>query len=95
MSEDNVYSLYATVSEDEGVNYREIAATMTDIGYKMNHSSARNYVLRIMRKFADAVISEWDLDIPEERMHHIIKTHQFQQAICELLQMVESEKTLH
>lgn len=89
-------SSYATVSEDEGVNYREIAATMTDIGYKMNHSSARNYVLRVMRKFAAAVIEEWDIDVPEENLDVIIKTPQFQQAICELLQTIESnEKIVH
>lgn len=95
MLDNSDISSYATVTDDEGVNYREIALTMTDIGYKMNHSSARNYVLRVMRKFADAVIDEWDLDVPEERMHHIVKTHQFQQAICEILQLIESEKTLH
>ena len=46
---------YATVIESEGVNYREIADTMTELGFTMNHSSARNYVLRVMRKFAAAM----------------------------------------
>lgn len=86
---------YSTVSEEEGVNYREIASTMTDIGYKMNHSSARNYVLRIMRKFAKAVIEEWGLDVSEGRIDLVIKMPQFQQAICEILQTIESEKTIH
>ena len=89
-------NLYATVTEDEGVNYREIAATMTDIGYKMNHSSARNYVLRVMKKFAEAVIDEWDIAVPEEKIDKIVKTPQFQQAICEILQLIETEgKILH
>ncbi|NDD31357.1 MAG: hypothetical protein EB084_24160, partial [Proteobacteria bacterium] len=42
---------YATVDSD-GVNYREISEVMTEMGWPMNHSSARNYVLRAMRKFA-------------------------------------------
>lgn len=88
-------SSYSTVSEEEGVNYREIAAMMTDIGYKMNHSSARNYVLRIMRKFAKAIIEEWGLNVSEERIDLVIKIPQFQQAICEILQTIESEKTVH
>ena len=83
---------YATVSHDEGVNYREIADTMTSIGFKMNHSSARNYVLRVMHKFAAAIIDEWDLDIPEESLKKIVKTPQFQQAICDILQSLETSR---
>lgn len=86
---------YATVSDDEGINYREIASTMTDIGYKMNHSSARNYVLRVMKKFAEAVIQEWSIDVPEEKLEEIVKTPQFQQAICEILQLIDSEEKNH
>lgn len=86
-------SVYATVHLDEGVNYREIAETMSEIGFKMNHSSARNYVLRVMRKFADAITTEWDLSLPEEKIEKIIKTPQFQEAICGLLQAIDKNKT--
>ena len=84
-------SIYATVAPEEGVNYREIADMMTEIGFKMNHSSARNYVLRVMRKFADAIIEGWDLEVPEQRLDKIVKSPQFQQAICGVLQAIESE----
>ena len=86
-------SIYATVATDEGVNYREIADMMTEIGFKMNHSSARNYVLRVMRKFADAITKEWDLDINETRMDKIVKSPQFQQAICDILQTLEAQNS--
>lgn len=82
-------SVYATVSFDDGVNYREIADMMTEIGYKMNHSSARNYVLRVMRKFADAFIEDWDLEVSEDKIDKIIKSPQFQKAICNILQELE------
>jgi transposase-like protein len=81
---------YATVTQDEGVNYREIADMMTEIGYKMNHSSARNYVLRVMRKFAEEIVSSWDLEVPEHKLEKIVKSPQFQQAICGILQTVDS-----
>jgi len=81
--------VYATVSEDEGVNYREIANMMTEIGFKMNHSSARNYVIRVMRKFADAILESWDLEVPEHRLEKIVKSHQFQKAVCCILQDLE------
>lgn len=82
---------YATVGLDEGVNYREIADMMTDIGFKMNHSSARNYVLRVMRKFADAIIDGWDVDVPEDKIDSIIKSPRFQNAICSILHTLEAE----
>jgi len=86
-------SIYATVAEDEGVNYREIAEMMSEIGFKMNHSSARNYVLRIMRKFTDAITDEWDLDFSEAKKDKIARTPQFQQAICEILQTLDAHNT--
>lgn len=79
---------YATV--DDGVNYRDIADTMTEIGYKMNHSSARNYVLRVMRKFAEAIVDQYDLDIPDDRLDVAIRSPMFQSGIAELLQNIET-----
>lgn len=84
-------SIYATVTLDDGINYREIADTMTEIGYKMNHSSARNYVLRVMRKFASAIVEEWDIDVPESNLDKVVRTPQFQQAICDILQQLEQQ----
>lgn len=85
-------SSYATVTSDEGVNYREIADMMSGIGFKMNHSSARNYVLRVMRKFADAIVDSWNIEIDEARLQTLIKSPMFQDAICEILQKVKLNK---
>ncbi len=82
---------YATVVEQDGVNYREIADTMTAIGFKMNHSSARNYVLRVMRKFATTILREWNIQVTDERLEQIIKSPQFQQGICEILQSIDAQ----
>lgn len=86
------FSAYATVGSEEGVNYRDIAETMTSIGFKMNHSSARNYVLRVMRKFADALADNWDLNVSRETLDVVVKSPQFQQAICEILQSIEKKE---
>ena len=83
---------YATVIDDEGVNYREIADTMTEIGFKMNHSSARNYVLRVMKKFVVAYSSRWDLKLNEDRIDEIAKSPGFQQGIAEILHSMESKR---
>jgi hypothetical protein len=84
---------YASITDSDGVNYREIADTMTEIGFKMNHSSARNYVLRIMSKFAEELVEQWDLDVPDSDVERISKSPQFQQGICDVLQAIESQRT--
>lgn len=79
---------YATV--DDGVNYRDIADTMTEIGYKMNHSSARNYVLRVMRKFAEAITDRYGVNMSEEGLDNVARSPMFQSGIAELLQDIEA-----
>lgn len=86
-------SQYATVAED-GTNYREIADMMTMIGYKMNHSSARNYVLRVMKKFAHAITKNWSIDVSDDKLDQIIKDPQFQEGICDILQEIEANRKL-
>jgi len=79
---------YATV--DDGVNYRDIADTMSEIGYKMNHSSARNYVLRVMRKFAYAIVDQYGIKMSDEKLNDVARSPMFQSGIAELLQDIES-----
>jgi len=83
---------YATVAEEEGVNYREIADTMTELGFTMNHSSARNYVLRVMRKFASAVTQELGLELEERRLDEIAKRPSFQHGVADLLHIIEAAR---
>ena len=85
---------YATVAEEEGVNYREIAEVMTELGFSMNHSSARNYVLRVMRKFVAALGEAWGQELDEQRIDEIAKDPSFQHGIAELLHVVEARRRL-
>ena len=80
---------YATVTEDDGVNYRDIAETMTELGFRMNHSSARNYVLRVMRKFVEELDKQWNLHLPDDKITEITKSPDFQQGIAEILHSIE------
>ena len=83
---------YATVTEDSGENYREIATIMTELGYPMNHSSARNYVIRIMSKFVEAFAHEYDTALTANKVHSIAKDPAFQESIAEILRMIELER---
>lgn len=83
---------YATVTGDEGVNYREIAETMSEMGFSMNHSSARNYVLRVMRKFAEACGEAYGIPLTESKVDEIAKSPMFQHGIADLLHTVEAKR---
>jgi hypothetical protein len=86
---------YATVTLDEGVNYREIADTMTELGFPMNHSSARNHVIRVMRKFVSAVAHVYEVDLDEKRLDEVAKSPTFQGGMADLLHVVEMARRDH
>ena len=76
---------YATVADEEGVNYRDIADTMSNLGFNMNHSSARNYVLRVMRKFVEAYAMEWGVALGDVDIDEIAKSPMFQTGVADIL----------
>lgn len=82
---------YATVVEDEGINYREIAEIMTELGFSMNHSSARNYVLRIMSKFVVELDDQWRLGLDGDRVKELAGSPHFQSAIADLLHSIDMD----
>lgn len=75
---------YATITDD-GVNYRDIANTMSILGHEMNHSSARNYVLRVMRKFVIELAERYDVVLTEEQIDTAARSPIFQSGIQDLL----------
>lgn len=76
---------YATVADEEGVNYRDIADTMTLLSFPMNHSSARNYVLRVMRKFVAAYAEMWGIELGDVDIDEIAKSPTFQAGVADTL----------
>jgi len=67
------------------VDYRKIAASMTARGYPLNHSSARNYVLRGMNKITDRLIQEDILPIKQSKCELVSRSASFQDCVGELL----------
>jgi hypothetical protein len=80
---------HATVNVDDGENYREIAEIMTMVGHPMNHSSARNHVVRVMRKFAIAITKNWKMQTSETDIERIARDPLFQTEIGQLIQKIE------
>ena len=77
---------YATVSDDDDcADYRLIGRKMTARGHKMNHASARNYVLRAMKKFARAIANEEGKHLDEKELAEIARNPSFQSALGDIL----------
>jgi len=76
---------YATVSDDFGIGYREIAEEMTASGYKMNHSTARNVFLSAMRKLAKDVCNLYSCDTNQEKIDQIASDPRFQSSVSDIL----------
>ena len=81
-----------TVTDDDGINYREIAETLTEMGFSMNHSSVHNHVVKIMQKFATEIMKQWDVEATPERVLSTAKSPLFQSNIAELLQVIEANR---
>lgn len=82
---------YATAVED-GVNYRNIAEEMTALGHKMNHSSARNHVIRAMRKFVVGFADQYNIDIDDKRIDEVARSPMFQEGMAELLEVGDTDR---
>ena len=84
---------YATVAEEDGENYRDIASMMSELGFEMNHSSARNHIVRIMKRFAESFAEHLSDDVKtDDEMYRIAKDPMFQSSMSELLHAVEIDR---
>lgn len=90
--ESKITKSYATVLDEEGINYREIAEIMSEIGFVMNHSSARNYILRVMTKFVEGFDKEWDMKLSPDKVKLAATSPQFQNVISDLLHNLEATR---
>lgn len=83
---------YATVNDEDGVNYRDIAETLTALGHPMGHSSVRNYVIRTMVKFAGAISEKLELNFDQEHIKQVAMSPMFQEGIASILSVIEANR---
>jgi hypothetical protein len=76
---------YATVTDNQGLGYREIAEHMSLKGDKMNHSTARNVYLSAMKKIAKEVCKAYDTDATDSNVTRIASDPRFQSGIIDIL----------
>lgn len=76
---------YATVTDSQGLGYREIAEHMTSKGDRMNHSTARNIYLSAMKKIAREVCRMYDTDATDANVTRIAADPRFQSGVNDIL----------
>ncbi len=78
---------YAVVDSSDGCRgYREIAEIMTENGDKMNHSTARNVLLRAMEKIASSICDSFE----GENSREMSQDPRFQSCIQEIVSDIYS-----
>lgn len=81
-----IESGYASIADDpDAMNFRAISEAMTAAGHRMNHSSARNYLLRGMRKFAEGLAEHYGVNMSPSEVENLARNPEFQDTIRELL----------
>ena len=76
---------YATTGNLGGKSYQEIADIMTDNGYKMNHSTARNICVNSLKKLATNLAKLQGKQFDETDIIRIAKDPRFQEGIAEII----------
>ena len=80
---------YGTTKSLGGLSYHEIARKMTEKGYKMNHSTARNIFVSSLMKIAKEVNDLYEVDNDNKK---IAIDPRFQEAVSEFMQDIRYEK---
>ncbi len=75
---------YSTVVKDGGLSYKDIAEEMTNRGFKMKHSAARNILLEAMKKLAVGVCELYDMDNAD--IEKVAADPRFQSCVAEYLE---------
>ena len=76
---------YVTTNNFEGMGYYDIADRMTKDGDKMNHSTARNIVLRSFCKIVKNISESYGVKYDAEKIKDIAKSPDFQNAIVTIM----------
>lgn len=82
---------YSTKKTLGGKSYHEISDLMTEKGFKMNHSTARNVFVSSLEKIARDIVKLYETDTDEKSINRISKDPRFQDAIVSFMREIEYE----
>lgn len=77
---------YFTVTSIPGADdYKAIAKKCTDLGYQMQHSTARNVFISAMKKIASSIYASGGVKATDSELFEAAKNPGFQEGIAEVL----------
>ena len=76
-----------------GKSYHQIAESMNDKNYKMNHSTARNVFVSALSKIASSICDSYDKQLSEKEIKKIAIDPRFQEAVAEYMREIEHDRS--
>jgi len=83
---------YGTSKLFDGMTYHEIADSMRESGFKMNHSTARNVFVNALIKVADEIADLYDLKLSDKELKKLAINPDFQDSVRGFMSEVVSER---
>lgn len=80
---------YSTAKILGGDSYHEISDKMSELGHKMNHSTARNVFLNALKKIAKDVTAVYGIKCTDKDLTRIASDPRFQDAIIQYMRETE------
>ena len=77
---------YVTLSDRGAVKFRHIAEKMTDMGWKMNHATARGVLLQALTKIARKILISRKGHATADDIQCLIKTPEFQEYVANVVE---------
>ena len=84
---------YGTSKLFDGMTYHEIADSMRESGYKMNHSTARNVFVNGLIKIANNIAQINGHKFDHKKLKSIAIDPRFQEAVSEYMKEIEYERS--
>jgi len=76
---------YGTSKLFEGMTYHQIADSMRESGFKMNHSTARNLFINSLIKVASELSVLYDLNLDHAALKKIAINPSFQESVRDFM----------
>ena len=80
---------YGSSKKLGGLSYHEIAKTMNELNYKMNHSTARNVFVSGLMKIAENIVLTHEENYNQSQIKKIAIDPRFQDAVAEYMREIE------
>lgn len=75
---------YITLNK-EGVDFRTMASAMTDIGYKMNHATARNQLILAIKTLVGHISTSLNANLTQSNIKSMIKSQEVHENLSDVL----------